>query len=196
MFAKNFARPHYTVLHKFLIIKVHYAGVIKAYISLILVTILLFAGGLFLLSSGGQSDEAIMAKVKFYQKTDPGKPVLELVGPNKQDLGSLSVKSEKSAVFNIRNSGQKTLQIYAGTSSCNCTFGQVTKANGKSPLFGMHDKRKFLVELGPGETGNVVVTYKPYLMPSLGLNKRIVSIKTNDPDNPEVEFDIEAIVTE
>jgi len=177
MFAKNFARPHYTVLHKFLIIKVHYAGVIKAYISLILVTILLFAGGLFLLSSGGQSDEAIMAKVKFYQK-------------------SLSVKSEKSAVFNIRNSGQKTLQIYAGTSSCNCTFGQVTKANGKSPLFGMHDKRKFLVELGPGETGNVVVTYKPYLMPSLGLNKRIVSIKTNDPDNPEVEFDIEAIVTE
>lgn len=167
---------------------------IKAYALLIIVTGMLFTGGIFLLSKGGQSEEEVLAKVKFYQKTDLSRPVVEVIGPKNQDLGSLSVKSERSATFKVKNSGNQILQIYAGTSSCNCTFGQVSNGNNQSPLFGMHNKRKFLVELAPGEEGQVAVIYRPYLMPNLGPNTRTVTIKTNDPNNPEVEFSIDVTV--
>lgn len=149
-----------------------------------------------MLSKSEWDDEAVMSRVIFYQKTDQDRPVIEVAGPKSQDLGLLSVKSEKSATFTVRNSGNQVLQIYSGTSSCNCTFGQVVKGDNISPLFGMHNKRKFLVELAPGEEGSVAIIYRPYLMPSLGLNKRFITIKTNDPENSEVNFDIEATVTD
>lgn len=169
---------------------------VKAYASVILLTILLLAGGIFLLSNGSQNEEALMRRVKFYRPADQTKPALEVVGSKSRDLGTLGVKSEKSATFSIKNSGSAILQIYSGTSSCNCTFGQVVNGQNKSPLFGMHERRKFLVELLPGESGTVTVIYKPYLMLNLGLNKRFVTVKTNDPDNPEVDFTIDVIVTE
>lgn len=167
---------------------------IKAYLLVALITLLIFAGGIFLISRSTNTDDQIMSKIVYYQKTDTNKPSLQVVGDTHQDIGTMKVTEEKQAKFKITNVGSRPLQIYSGTTSCGCTFGQISTDVDQGPTFGMHDPRKFLVEVGPGQEAELTVTYKPSIMPVQGRNDRNVTIKTNDPDKPEQEFSITAYV--
>ncbi len=81
-----------------------------------------------------------------------------------------------TTTFKVSNTGTKELVIDTITTSCGCTGATINQSN-----------------IAPGENATVTVTFDPdfHEEPS-GIFKRTVFIPSNDPDNPEVEFNIEA----
>ena len=106
----------------------------------------------------------------------------------------MTVKDEKKAEFTIKNVGSEQLQLYKVSSSCDCTFGQITINGAKSPLFSMHAKSPWVGTLKPEETANLTVVYRPGIMPVKGEVTRAVYISTNDPDKKELTFSVKAYV--
>jgi extradiol dioxygenase family protein len=156
-------------------------------------TVALFVGfGFLIFKTAGSGRET--GTLALYQASDEERPRLKIYGENTQDLGKIKVSAEKAVGFRIANEGNKPLQIYHGATSCGCTFGRVKTSSAESPLFGMHSNQNFWVELAPQEEAEVEVIYRPYIMPVYGKVTRAATIKTNDPENPEVEFVIEAEV--
>lgn len=133
-------------------------------------------------------------EVASYQTTDEERPRLTTLGESLADLGTLEVSEERSATFKIKNEGQKPLQIHHGSTNCGCTFGRIKTGTNESPFFGMHSHQNFLIEIQPQSEAEVEVIYRPYLMPVYGKVQRAVTLKTNDPEKPEVEFVVEAVV--
>jgi len=110
------------------------------------------------------------------------------------DLGNMKVTDEKTVEFAIENSGDKPLQLFKGSSSCGCTFGQIVINGDKSPEFSMHSKSTWTGSVNPGEKATLLVTYKPSIMPVKGEVSRAVYVSTNDPDNKELTFTVKAFV--
>ena len=80
-----------------------------------------------------------------------------------------------------------------------CTYAEITIDGEKSPEFNMvmHNSpalRSWKETLAPGQTATVKAIYKPYLMPVQGPVDRYVIFNTNDPNNPEVQLGVKAIV--
>lgn len=111
------------------------------------------------------------------------------------DLGKMKAADEKSSEFQIENVGQKPLQLYDGSSSCNCTFGQI-KIDGEdwSGEFGMHSRKNSITEIAPGKSAKIKVIYRPYIMPIYGTISRQVFLSTNDPLTPKLTLNINAFV--
>ena len=160
---------------------------------LVVAAVFFFVGfGFLIYKTGGSSSQ--VGTVISYNIGDKERPRLKILGESSKDIGTLKVSEEKTAIFKIKNEGEKPLQIFRGSTNCGCTFGQVKTKNQESPLFGMHSNQNFIIELASQEEAVVEVTYRPYLMPVYGKVIRAVRLKTNDPGNPEVEFVIEAEV--
>ena len=106
----------------------------------------------------------------------------------------MKVTDEKTVEFAIENSGDKPLQLFKGSSSCGCTFGQIVINGDKSPEFSMHSKSTWTGSVNPGEKATLLVTYKPSIMPVKGEVSRAVYVSTNDPDNKELTFTVKAFV--
>lgn len=154
--------------------------------------ILLFIGityGVYVLSDTQSSTTVI----KKYKKNEKQKPKI-VVKKIFQSLKKMKVSETKSAKFPIKNVGSLPLQIYESTTSCNCTFGQVLMDNYEGDIFGMHAPQKNPISVAPGATAQIVVTYKPYIMPVYGKIQRFAIIRTNDPFKPELTFTVEAVV--
>ena len=141
----------------------------------------------------GVKDSQNRQELKRYTKEDINRPRL-VVKERFKDMGEMRLQETRSTEFVLKNEGNKDLQVYYGSTNCGCTFGQVITAGKKSPVFGMHSNQKFLVSVPPGEEFVVRAIYKPFLMPVKGPVQRAVYIKTNDPDNPQVEFVVGAVV--
>ncbi len=110
------------------------------------------------------------------------------------DLGNMKVQDEKTAQFEIENKGNKPLQLYKISSSCDCTFGQVTIDEVKSPEFSMHAGSPWVGEVAPGKKAVLSVIYKPSIMPVSGVVTRDVYVQTNDPEKSNLTFTIKAFV--
>lgn len=110
------------------------------------------------------------------------------------DLGNMNVKDEKAAEFTIENTGGKPLQISKVRSSCDCTFGQLTIENTKSPEFSMHAGSPWVGTIEPGKKAALSVIYRPSIMPVSGVVTRDVYIETNDPEKPTLTFTVKAFV--
>lgn len=147
----------------------------------------------FLIYKTGQPG-SVLGGVVSYQPTDTERPRLTILGESLADLGTLKVSEERQAIFKIKNEGEKTLQIFGGSTNCGCTFGRVKTDKSESPFFGMHSNQNFLVEIEPQQEAEVEVVYRPYLMPVYGKVQRAATLKTNDPEKPEVDFVVEAEV--
>lgn len=128
-----------------------------------------------------------------YSVNDIDRPKVT-VSQNFSDLGLMNVKDEKSASFTIENTGSKPLTLYKISSSCDCTFGQITIDGNKSPEFGMHSKGSWTGTLDPGKTALVSVIYRPSIMPVKGIVTRDVFLQTNDPQHSQLTFSIKAVV--
>lgn len=110
------------------------------------------------------------------------------------DLGKMKVKDEKSAEFTIENTGTKPLQLLKISSSCNCTFGQVTIDDKKSPELGMHTTTPWVGTVESGKKATLSVIYRPFIMPVSGVITRDVYVQTNDPEKSNLTFTVKAFV--
>ncbi len=158
-------------------------------IGLILFSLVAISGSYFFLINGQKSQISVAS----YSLSDKQRPKIE-ARTTIFDLGPMKVSDDKSANFNIKNIGQKPLQLINISSSCNCTFGQVVIDGRESELFGMHNVSDFAGELLPGKEAAIKVTYRPSIMPVYGSIEREVYVNTNDPENPKLVFKVKANV--
>lgn len=128
-----------------------------------------------------------------YKTNDQKRPQIHFLSTT-ADLGRMKVNDEKTTAFSIFNSGQKPLQLFNITSSCNCTFGKLTINGKESPEFNMHSKSSWTGTLTPGQEATLTVIYRPSLMPVKGTITRQVFVETNDPKNKRLTFSIRAFV--
>lgn len=99
-------------------------------------------------------------------------------------------------VFEIKNDGTKPLALYNVYTSCMCTTAQLILDDQDSPLFGMHDKSSYVMEVPPGKSAKLKVVFDPaYHGPSgVGPITREVIVKTNASESPEINFVLTANV--
>ncbi len=121
------------------------------------------------------------------------------VDKKSEDFGSMKVSDEKTATFTITNTGNSILRIWNINTSCDCTFATLTIAGTASPEFNMAgmmstDKANWIGEVPAGQNAQLVVTYKPKVMPVQGPITRQVNFATNDPKNPDMQLSIAANV--
>ncbi|OGF99646.1 hypothetical protein A2153_03755 [Candidatus Gottesmanbacteria bacterium RBG_16_38_7b] len=145
------------------------------------------------LFSANEQKQAKGSNIVSYTVNDPDKPQASVASVF-SDLGNMKVKDEKSADFVIENSGNKPLQLFKVSSSCDCTIGKITIDGNTSPEFGMHSQSTWSGEIAPGNKATLSVIYRPYIMPVSGPVTREVYVSTNDPENKLLTFTVKAIV--
>ena len=100
------------------------------------------------------------------------------------------------AVYRITNTGTETLKLYGATTSCACTLGTIT-SNGKvTPPFGMHSPMSTTVEVAPGVEAVVEALFDPAFHGPGGVGpiSRTITVQTNDPANPTLNFQASGVV--
>ncbi|EKE04671.1 MAG: hypothetical protein ACD_20C00025G0002 [uncultured bacterium] len=160
--------------------------IIGGFTVLLLILIVLFS-----INEGKQSQAA--PNITSFRAFDKEKPEVA-VSSTFSDLGNIKVKDEKSAEFTIVNKGTKPLSLFKVSSSCDCTFGQITINGMKSPEFTMHSKNPWTGTLDLGEKATLSVIYRPFIMPVKGAVTRDVYIQTNDPQKSKLTFTIKAFI--
>lgn len=153
---------------------------------LLLVVIVLFS-----VNEGKQRQTA--SNITSFSENEKEKPEVA-ISSSFSDLGNIKVKDEKSAEFTIENKGTKPLSLFKVSSSCDCTFGQITIDGVKSPEFTMHSKNPWTGTLDPGKKATLNVIYRPFIMPVKGIVTRDVFMQTNDPAKSQLTFTVKANV--
>lgn len=98
------------------------------------------------------------------------------------DFGTVVYGEVAEQEFSIKNAGTEDLEILRLSTSCGCTKAVIAEA----------DKI-----IAPGQSVSMLVSFDPAVHEDdsdLGEVIRIVYLKTNDPDNPEIEVEIRAKV--
>ena len=159
----------------------------KFAITTILITLLLTFGMIWFFSKASQEIEVTSSD-----------KVTTQIEKTIHDWGTISMaKGKVEAVFDIKNEGQESLKLYNVATSCTCTTAQLKKGEEKSPLFGMHGKSDYILEISSGETAQVEVVYDPAFHGPGGVGPitRQITVQTNDASNPELSFTVSANVT-
>lgn len=110
-----------------------------------------------------------------YIGVQKGDPKIQ-VAPKSYDFGNIP-KESVNHTFMVKNIGKGTLKIKGVTTSCGCTKASIDSETIKS-----------------GQSTNLLVTFDPNSMNITGPVYRIVYIKSNDFEQPEVEIEITANV--
>jgi len=92
--------------------------------------------------------------------------------------------------FVIENKGTGELELANILTSCACTSAQVTIEGIASPYFGMHSTSSWIGKLAPGKTATLSIIFDPLFHgpEAVGPVERLISVKTNDPQNENLEF--------
>lgn len=158
----------------------------KFFLGTIVFTILIISVGIFFAFRMEESGSM-----------DPNEKVGMKVENTYHDWGEIGInEGDVSASFEIKNEGEEALKIADIKTSCMCTTAKL-KINGKeSPVFGMHTKSSYVASISPGDTGTLEVDFDPdYHGPSgIGPITRQVTMITNDPNNQDMTFLLEAVV--
>lgn len=129
-----------------------------------------------------------------FNANDPNRPIVEVKESN-FDLGKMLVKDTKEHDFLIKNSGQSDLTISRIATSCDCTYAYIIYGGQKSPKFTMQFNSGWETKIKPGDTATLKVVYQPSIMPIEGPVSRTVTVSTDDPQKPTLEFKISAEVS-
>lgn len=125
---------------------------------------------------------------------NPNRPIAE-VKEKEFDLGEMSAKDIKEHDFTIKNIGKDDLILSRVSTSCDCTYAYIINDTGeKSPKFTMHGMNNWRTNLKSGESTTLKVVYEPSIMLVEGAVERFITVATNDPNNPKLEFKIKAKV--
>jgi len=113
------------------------------------------------------------------------------------DWGEISIDGGKvEKVFDIKNEGAGTLQLYNISTSCMCTTAQLLLGEARSPEFGMHSQSSYKMEVPAGETARLKVVFDPaFHGPSgVGPATRQIEVQTNDANQQKLIFVLTAMV--
>lgn len=114
------------------------------------------------------------------------------------DWSTIGINDGKvNTTFEVKNSGTEILKLYNPTTSCTCTTAQLKLGEIKSPIYSMHTKSDFILEVKPGETGLIEVIYDPLFHGPSGVGEisRSVTVLTNSSSQPTLTFNLSATVT-
>ena len=119
----------------------------------------------------------IAVTVIYAYPSNTGNPAIEVV-PAEYSFGEIP-QEEISHTFELKNTGKGTLEIIRITTSCGCTTASADSTT-----------------VSPGQSTDLIVTFDPNAMeePVEGEVLRIVYIKSNDPEKPELEIELTANV--
>lgn len=120
-----------------------------------------------------------------------------LVGQTTYDWGEIEMSDgEVEKEFEIKNEGTEALTLSNVSTSCMCTTAQLSFGDATSPAFGMHTKSPYVMEVPPQETARLRVVFDPAFHGPGGVGpiSRQVSVATNDPSNPKLDFALTAMV--
>lgn len=159
-------------------------------VGIIIFSLALIGGSYFLLAP---SEKKQAVQRTSYSLQDAEKPKVK-TEDTFFNLGEMKVSQQKEAIFSLKNSGSKPLQLFNISSSCDCTVGQIVYEGKESQEFGMHAAGDYALEILPQKEAKVKVIYRPYVMPVYGKVEREVYVSTNDPENPKLVFKVEAFV--
>ncbi len=165
----------------------------KTILFLIAGLTILVLGGIVLFSLNEGKQASSLGSAVSHSPTDKQRPQAQ-ASSLFADLGSMEVKDEKKAEFAIENKGTKPLQLSRISSSCDCTFAELTIGGVKSPEFGMHSNSSWVGTVDPGKSATLSIFYRPFIMPVKGIVTRDVYVTTNDPEKPTLTFSIKAFV--
>lgn len=146
----------------------------------------LFGGIVFAYKSSGKP-------MQTYSVANGDRPKAQ-IPVDRADLGEMVVSDIRMADFTIKNSGSKPLQISDVSTSCDCTFAEITIGGAVSPRFSMHTTSSWQGEIGPGADAKVTAIYEPAKMPVQGRVERTVHLRTNDPQKPDIALTLSADV--
>lgn len=145
---------------------------------IIVVVIIIIAAGIIFYGYN-QSQEQDSQNSNF--RTVVEGPMIE-VSPLSYDFDIVKYGDVVSHTFNIKNLGNEPLEILKLSTSCGCTQADIAET----------DK-----VIAPGDNVDMTVTFDPAVHDDdsdLGELTRIIYIKTNDLQNPEIEAEITANV--
>ncbi len=105
--------------------------------------------------------------------TPPPRIVVE---PTSQDLGE-KPQAPLELTYTVRNEGGSPLKIEKVSTSCGCTRAKVDRET-----------------IPPGESAQLLVSFDPTETNLYGDLLRVIYIRSNDPDNPEVEVEFRVTI--
>ncbi|MBI2074964.1 MAG: DUF1573 domain-containing protein [Candidatus Levybacteria bacterium] len=152
----------------------------KIIIIFVLITILILGGGVFFLSTSSapaQISSSKNAKVAIDQKT--------------YNWGKIPYSGGNATkTFKIKNTGTDVLKLTNIKTSCVCTKALVVIDGAESPYFSMHSSSSWVGEVKPGKEASLTVIFDPAFHGPSGVGPitRIISVATNDINNPNLEF--------
>lgn len=160
----------------------------KIIIGIVLFTILILAGGIFLISGGSSTSAAIT----FSENTKA------TIKQNNYDWGKINIKDGTvNKTFVIKNTGTDILKLTKVKTSCHCTKAQIIINGNTSPFFGMNTVSLWVGEVPPNAEAQLRVVFDPAYHGSNGVGPitRYISVDTNDPNNSTLEFTLTANIT-
>lgn len=162
----------------------------KFIIGIIVFTVLIFSGGILLLS--GSSGQAAIEKT--------ADAMIELTEKKFNFKNIAYSGGNVSHSFLIKNAGTKDLKITNLATSCMCTQVYFKNKNTEGPKFGMKShasgSSNWVGILKPGEKGEIIAVFDPTAHGPQGIGpiSRLVSFETNDKDHSYIEFSFEGVV--
>ena len=98
--------------------------------------------------------------------------------------------------FEIKNDGSEKLILTNVTTSCMCTTAQLSLGDQVSPVFGMHTKSDYKLEIPSGEVATLNVIFDPAFHGPSGVGpiNRQIQVATNDSENQVLNFILTAVV--
>lgn len=105
-------------------------------------------------------------------------PRIEVL-PTYFDFGKIKFGDTVTYSFKVKNIGENVLEIKRVATSCACTTANILKT-----------------QLEPGQETELTISYDSDAMPlhGSGREERIIWVRSNDPQNPQVEVKIYATV--
>lgn len=152
----------------------------KIIILAVIATVALIGIAVFYLSKSA-TPAVIVASDKVVVETDD----------KQYDWGSIYYNAEKAErIFTIKNAGTQILKLSNVKTSCTCTTAQIITDGGSSPLFSMHSTPGWEGQVQPGSEAQLKVVFDQAFhgLSGIGPVERFITLSTNDPKNPKIEF--------
>jgi hypothetical protein len=157
----------------------------KRWIVLIVAVIALTGVATFLTQSATNSELAPMG-VPVNPNKGP-QPKVEITAPTIFDFGTMSQLRKNSHVWEVKNVGEKDLEIWLEESTCSCTIGKLA-----IPV-DAEKKVKPHVHVKPNETTPIALEWDTKTFPSTSYSQG-VTIGTNDPGRPTFALTVKGMV--
>lgn len=162
----------------------------KFIISIIAVSLIVVIAGSAIMSGNTGTDSR--SKIEVNENT---KIVLDKTS---HDWGTIGLNDGNvEHVFEVKNEGTEELTLSNIVTSCMCTTAQLILNDQQSPVFGMHTKSDYQLNVPAGETALLKIVFDPAFHGPSGVGpiNRQITVDTNNPDKSKLQFTLTAMVT-